>query len=106
MKSTTAVLQLDEGDVIIEDDTFIEKLGAAINGKNVIKCECNTNYYVEIDKNYFYFHSHGIEISVLGEESTSTNGSMVGSSVSYTVYSVDCSEEEMNELIAILEAAK
>ena len=106
LKSTAAVLQLDEGDVIIEDDTFIEKLGAAINGKNVIKCECNTNYYVEIDRNYFHFHSHGIEISVISEESTSTNGSMVGSSVSYTAYSVDCSEEEMNELVAILESAR
>ena len=105
-ENVSAVLQLDEGDVTIEDDTFVEKLGAAINGKEVIKCECAANYHVEIDDTYFYFHEHGIEISVLSKKSTSTNGSMNIYSVSYTSYSVNCSEEELAELIAILEATK
>lgn len=98
LKNTSAILQTDDGDILIEDNTFIEKLGAAINGKSTIKCDCETIYYVEIDSYFLYFHAHDIAIGIRDEE--------YSSSVSYSVYTVECTEKEMNELCAILEATK
>lgn len=100
LDSTSAIMRVDDRRVLIEDPTFVRKLGAAINGKSTTNCDCAPIYYVEIDGHFFYFHSHGIAFDIVNEEYSSPGHS----SVSVTVYTVECTEEEMNELFAILDA--
>jgi len=87
-----------ENDSVILNDSLFYKLMELINGKPAIEdlCNCEAIYNVSIDKYSFGLHTHGIVISkpmgrhIKGEK----------------VFSIECTEEEMNELFDILKSAK
>lgn len=85
-----------ESETKIEDTAFFGKLIAAIDGKSAVNdlCNCEAIYNVRIDKYTFGLHIHGITIS-----------SPVGRNLKgINVFTVECKEEEMNELFDILES--
>ena len=83
-----------ETEIEIEDKTFFGKLTAAIVDKPTVDpvCECQPIYNVGIDKYTFGLHSHGITISYpMGKNIKGTN-----------IFAVECTEEEISELLIIL----
>ena len=83
-----------ETEIEIEDKTFFGKLTAAIEEKSTVDpvCECQPIYNVGIDKYTFGLHSHGITISYpMGKNIMGTN-----------IFAVECTEEEISELLIIL----
>ena len=88
----------DETEIEIEDKAFFGKLIAAIEGKATIDpvCDCQPIYNVGIDKYTFGLHTHGITISYpIGKNIKGTN-----------IFAVECTEEEINELLDILDSVK
>ena len=80
----------------IDDASFFGKLRAAIDGKSAVDdvCNCEVVYNVRIDKYTFGLHTHGIKVS-----------SPMGNGIKgVNVFTVECSEEEMNELFDIIES--
>ena len=87
-----------ESDIEIEEDTFLGKLETAIEGKETVDpiCECQPIYNVGIDKYTFGLHTHGITIS-----------SPMGRNIKgINIFAVECTEEEINGLISILDSIK
>ena len=87
-----------EPEIEIEDKTFFGKLTAAIEDKPTVDpvCECQPIYNVGIDKYTFGLHSHGITISYpMGKNIKGTN-----------IFAVECTEEEISELLDILDSVK
>ena len=87
-----------ETEIEIEDKTFFGKLTAAIEDKPTVDpiCDCQSIYNVGIDKYTFEIHTHGITItSPMGKNIKGIN-----------IFAVECTEEEMNELLAILDSVK
>lgn len=91
------IILMEESETKIEDTAFFGKLIAAIDGKPAANdfCNCEAIYNVKIDKYTFALHTHGITISSpMGHNLRGIN-----------IFTVECTEEEMNELFAIVESA-
>lgn len=87
-----------ENEIEIEDKSFFDKLITAIEGKTTVDpvCDCQPIYNVGIDKYTFGLHTHGITISSpMGKNIKGTN-----------IFAVECTEEEINELLDILDSVK
>ncbi len=85
-----------ESEIEIEDKSFFGKLTAAIQDKPTVDpvCDCQPIYNVGIDKYTFGLHTHGITISSpMGKNIKGTN-----------IFAVECTEEEINELLDILDS--
>ncbi len=83
-----------ETETEVEDKTFFGKLTAAIEGKATVDpvCDCQPIYNVGIDKYTFGLHIHGITIS-----------SPMGRNIKgINIFAVECTEEEISELLVIL----
>ena len=83
-----------ENETEIEDKNFFGKLVAAIDDKSTVDpvCDCQPIYNVGIDKYIFGLHTHGITIS------SPMGKNIIGRSV----FAVECTEEEISELLRIL----
>ena len=95
---TPTILLKGETDTKVEDEYFLGKLVKAIEGKATVDpvCECQPIYNVGIDKYTFGLHTHGITISSpMGKNIKGKN-----------IFAVECTEEEINELLDILDSAK
>ena len=91
---TPTILLKGETDTKVEDKYFFGKLVKAIEEKPTVDpvCECQPIYNVGIDKYTFGLHSHGITISYpMGKNIKGTN-----------IFAVECTEEEIGELLIIL----
>ena len=85
-----------ETDKAVDNTDFFVKLRTAIDGKSAIDsvCNCEPLYVVRIDKYTFGLHTHGITV-------TYPAGRNIKAKI---IFSVECSEEEMGEMIGILES--
>ena len=95
---TPKIVLKGETEIEVEDEFFFGKLKAAIEGKTAVDpiCDCQPIYNVGIDKYTFEIHTHGITItSPMGKNIKGIN-----------IFAVECTEEEMNELLAILDSVK
>ena len=95
-KSTPEVILNGESAIEIKDASFFGKLRTAIDGKSAVNdvCNCEAIYNVKIDKYHFGLHTHGITITwPMGHNIKGVN-----------IFTVECTEEEMNELFGILES--
>lgn len=94
LNSCDITIYTDDDLISFENDVFLEKLRNMVDGKEAIQelCDCQRLYYVGIDNHQFELHSHCMIISVPYEQSA------------WYMYAIECSEEDMNELLAILEA--
>ena len=96
--ATPKIVLKGETEIEVEDNSFFGKLRTAIEGKTAIDpiCDCQPIYNVGIDKYTFGLHTHGITIS-----------SPMGKNIKgINIFAVECTEEEMNELLAILDSVK
>ena len=88
-----------EGQVQVKDPLFFEKLVSCIDGKpsKEIECVCENNIYVvEIGKHSFALRKDHIVIySPMGYNIKGVN-----------ITKVECTEEEIDELVALLDAAR
>lgn len=94
-QTTPDIILKGENETRIEDPSFFGKLRAAIDKKTAVDdiCNCDAIYNVRIDSYTFGLHTHGIMVSSpMGNNLKGVN-----------VFTVECSEEEMNELFDILE---
>ncbi len=94
-QTTPDIILKGESETKIDDDSFFGKLRTAIDGKPAVDdvCNCDAIYNVRIDKYTFGLHTHGIMVS-----------SPMGYGIKgVNVFTVECSEEEMNEMFDILE---
>ena len=94
IKASSAEIILDTRHVLIEDNTFVDKLGNIINGKSYMiryDWEDKILYHIEIGDYYFRLHAKGMDVAIPYEESA------------WKYIPILCSEEEMNELFEILE---
>ncbi len=95
---TPEMILYGENEIVIRDDALFYKLMALISGKPAVEdlCNCEAVYIMYIKEYTFGLHTHGIVISkpmgrnIKGEK----------------VFSIECTEEEMNELFDILKSAK
>ena len=88
------IILTGENEAKIEDEALLGKLIAAIDGKSAVNdfCNCEALYIIRIDKYYFGLHSHGISVTrPMGNNIKGVN-----------IFTVECTEEEMRELFAIL----
>lgn len=95
---TPEMILYGENEIVIRDDALFYKLMALINGKPAIDdvCNCEAIYNLRIDKYSLGLHTHGIVItSPMGHNKKGV-----------IIFSVACSEQEMNELFDVLESAK
>ena len=85
--------ELQEKEVRIQDASFLDKMIAAIDGKTAGDdfCNCLGDYEVMINQYTFRLHTDKIVIFCNTEE--------------FAAFTVECSEEEMKELYAIIEKA-
>lgn len=93
---TPDIILTGESETEIEGTSFFGKLRTAIDGKPAVDdvCNCEAIYNVRIDKYTFGLHTHGIMVS-----------SPMGNNIKgVNVFTVECSEEEMNELFGIIES--
>lgn len=95
-RNTPEIFLKDDKNTRVEDDAFLDKLAAAIDGKEAIysTCNCRPTYHVSIGQYTFGLHTHSVDVL-----------SSQGNDSDAFLFSVVCSEEEMLELFAILEAA-
>ena len=95
---TPEIILKGEREITFEDKTFFEKLASTVEGKRAIysACNCSAIYNVCIDEYTFGLHTHSITISYPMSHLIKTT----------ILFSVDCTEEEMNELFDILESVK
>lgn len=94
--STPQVVLKSEKETEINDATFFENLVSAIDGKPAVNdvCNCKAIYNIKIEKYSFGLHTHGISIS-----------SPIGHNIKgVNIFTVECTEEEMNALFSILES--
>ena len=94
---TPKMVLIGEEDKEIEDEYFFGNLITAIEGKPVIAesdCNCLARYTVVIKQYHFSMHSHGIEILEYAN-----NGRKY---INY-IGRVECTQEEMGKLFAVLE---
>ena len=85
-----------ESETVIEDEVFFDALISAIDGKAAVEdmCNCEALYNIRIDKYNIGLHTHGISITYpIGHNIKGLN-----------VFTVDCTDEEMNALFEILTA--
>ena len=95
-QKTPDMILTGESETEIEGTSFFSKLRTAIDGKPAVDdvCNCEAIYNVCIDKYTFGLHTHGIMVS-----------SPMGNNIKgVNVFTVECSEEEMNELFGIIES--
>lgn len=95
-QTTPDIILKGESETKIEGTSFFGKLRTAIDGKPAVEdvCNCEAIYNVRIDKYTFGLHTHGIMVS-----------SPMGNNIKgVNVFTVECSEEEMNELFGIIES--
>ena len=95
---TPDIILKGENEIVIRDDSLFYKVMALISGKPAVEdmCNCEAVYTMYIKEYTFGLHTHGIVIS-----------KPMGRSIKgVKVFSVDCTEEEMNELFDILKSAK
>ena len=89
-----------EGQIPVENPIFFEKLVSCIEGKNreemFCSASCENIYVVEIGKYDFALHKDHILIY------TPLGHNIKGVSITQ----VECTEEEINELVALLDEAK
>lgn len=93
-QTTPDMFLKDESETKIDDASFFGKLRTAIDGKPAVNdvCNCEAIYNISIDKYIFGLHTHGITVSSpMGKNIRGVN-----------VFTVECSEEEMNELFGII----
>lgn len=96
VRNAPEIILKDYKNTRIEEKPFLDKLAAAVDGKEVIysTCNCRPTYHVSIGQYTFGLHTHSID--VLSSEGNDSDAFL---------FSVMCSEEEMQELFDILEAA-
>ena len=85
-----------ESETLIEDEAFLDALISAIDGKAAVEdmCNCEALYNIRIDKYNIGLHTHGIRVTYpIGHNIKGLN-----------VFTVDCTDEEMNSLFEILTA--
>ena len=85
-----------ESETVIEDEAFLDALISAIDGKAAVEdmCNCEALYNIRIDKYNIGLHTHGIRVTYpIGHNIKGLN-----------VFTVDCTDEEMNALFEILTA--
>ena len=85
-----------ESETLIEDEAFLDALISAIDGKAAVEdmCNCEALYNIHIDKYNIGLHTHGIRVTYpIGHNIKGLN-----------VFTVDCTDEEMNALFEILTA--
>lgn len=85
-----------ESETVIEDEAFLDALISAIDGKAAVEdiCNCKALYNIRIDKYNIGLHTHGISVTYpMGHNIKGLN-----------IFSVDCTDEEMNALFEILTA--
>ena len=85
-----------ESETVIEDEAFLDALISAIDGKAAVEdmCNCEALYNIRIDKYNIGLHTHGISVTYpIGHNIKGLN-----------VFTVDCTDEEMNALFEILSA--
>ena len=95
-QTTPDIILKGESETKIDDASFFGKLRTAIDGKPSVDdvCNCDAIYNIRIDKYSFGLHTHGIMVS-----------SPMGYGIKgVNVFTVECSEEEMNELFGIIES--
>ena len=95
-QTTPDIILKGESETKIEGTSFFGKLRTAIDGKPAVEdvCNCEAIYNVRIEKYTFGLHTHGIMVS-----------SPMGNNIKgINVFTVECSEEEMNELFGIIES--
>ena len=95
-QTTPDIILKGESETKIEGTSFFGKLRTAIDGKPAVEdvCNCEAIYNVRIEKYTFGLHTHGIMVS-----------SPMGNNIKgINVFTVECSEEEMNELFDIIES--
>ena len=87
-QTTPDIILTGESETEIKGTSFFGKLRSAIDGKPAVDdiCNCEAIYNVRIDKYTFGLHTHGIMVS-----------SPMGNNIKgVNVFTVECSEEEMN----------
>lgn len=95
---TPEIILHGENETVILNDSLFYKLMGLVNGKPIVEdlCNCEAKYNISIHEYALGLHTHGIEISVpVGRYKKETK-----------VFSVECTEQEMNELFDVLESAK
>lgn len=93
-KSMPQIVLGVESETIIEDETFLNALISAIDGKAAVEdiCNCEAIYNIRIDKYNIGLHTHGISVTYpIGHNIKGLN-----------VFTVDCTDEEMNVLFEAL----
>jgi len=96
-QSTPEIILAGKSETKIENEALLGKLIAAIDGKSAVNdfCNCETIYNIRIDKYHFGLHTHGISVTwPMGNNIKGVN-----------IFTVECTEEEISELFAILESA-
>ena len=95
-QSKPQIVLSGESETVIEDEAFFDALISAIDGKAAVEdmCNCEALYNIRIDKYNIGLHTHGISITYpMGHNIKGLN-----------VFTVDCTDEEMNALFEILTA--
>ena len=83
-----------ESETVIEDEAFLDALISAIDGKAAVEdmCDCKALYNIRIDKYNIGLHTHCISVTYpMGHNIKGLN-----------IFTVDCTDEEMNALFEIL----
>ena len=96
-QGTPEIILTGENETKIEDKAFLGKLIAVVDGKTAVNdfCNCEAIYSIRIDKYHFGLHTHGVSVTwTMGNNMKGMN-----------VFTVECSEEEMRDLFAILKSA-
>ena len=95
-RSMPQIILGGESETVIEDEAFLDALISAIDGKAAVEdmCNCEALYNIRIDKYNIGLHTHGISVTYpIGHNIKGLN-----------VFTVDCTDEEMNALFEILTA--
>lgn len=97
-QSSPEIIMTGEGETKINDAAFLEKLIAAIDGKAAVNdfCNCEALYNIRIDQYTFGLHTHGITVT----------WPMGHNIKGFNVFTVDCTEDEINALFSILDSIK